>query len=203
LLADHTNAENINILTYSAGVQIASPALSIIGRTTEKEKRKGMRIGEIYYAAADIGVDTFTKHLQKYIDMPLSTTLTINLNDSVLSMAAWRAKVSRAGNPDSGDLGVEKNKWVQDASNGGELNIIKVSAETVTGMSSRSHDYWFTHPWVSSDLLTQFLFHKTPAQRGLEETVNDNGLRYWTFPQDYPERIIDILNQAVETRRSQ
>ncbi|GMR05812.1 MAG: hypothetical protein BMS9Abin25_0387 [Gammaproteobacteria bacterium] len=202
LLAEYTNAENINILTYSAGVQIASPALSIIGRKT-KEERKAMRLGEIYYAAADIGVDTFTKHLQRYIDMPRSTTLTINTNDSVLSMAAWRAKVSRAGNPDTGDLSVEKNRWIQKASRQPGLNLIKVSAETVSDMSSRAHDYWFTSPWVSSDLLTQFLFHKAPAQRGLEETVNDNGLRYWTFPQDYPERIIDILNQTVETRRSQ
>jgi hypothetical protein len=41
LLAEHTNAENINILTYSAGVQIASPGLDIIGRNTKKEKRCG------------------------------------------------------------------------------------------------------------------------------------------------------------------
>lgn len=203
LLAEHTNAESINILTYSAGVQIASPALSILGIKTEKEKRKAIRLGEIYYAAADIGVDTFTKHLQRYIDMPRSTTLTINLRDSVLSMAAWRAKISRAGSPDTGDLSLEKNKWIQNASRQPGLNLIKVSAETVSGMSSRSHDYWFTHPWVSSDLLTQFLFHKAPAQRGLAETVNDDGLRYWTFPQDYPERIVEILNQAVATRRGE
>ena len=201
LLSEHTNAENINILTYSAGVQIASPALSMIGRNAEKEKRKDVRIGEIYFAAADIGVDTFTKHLKNYIDMPRSTTLAINLNDSVLTLAAWRANISRAGNPDTRDLSEEKNKWIQNASVQPGFNIIKVSAETVSGMSSRSHDYWFTHPWVSSDVLTQFLFHKTPAQRGLAETVNEEQVRYWMFPADYPERIIEILNQAVATRR--
>ena len=201
LLSEHTNTENINILTYSAGVQIASPALSIIGSNTIKEKRKDVRIGEIYFAAADIGVDTFTKHLKNYIEIPRSTTLAINLNDSVLTLAAWRAKISRAGKPDTGDLSEEKNKWIQNASIKRGLNIIKVSAETVSGMSSRSHDYWFTHPWVSTDVLTQFLFHKTPAQRGLAETVNEEQVRYWNFPADYPERIIEILNQAIATKR--
>jgi len=32
--------------------------------------------------------------------------------------------------------------------------------------------------------------------------VNDKGLRYWVFPQDYPGRIIDILDQAVATDKS-
>jgi esterase/lipase superfamily enzyme len=203
LLAEHTHAENINILTYSAGVQIASPALDIIGRNTKKEKREAMRLGEIYFAAADIGVDTFTKHLQNYIDMPRSTTLTINMRDSVLSLAAWRTNVSRAGSPDTGDLSEEKNRWIQNASMGSGLNIIEVSAETVSGMSSRSHDYWFTHPWISSDVLTQFLFHKTPGERGLIESVQSDNLRYWTFPPNYPQRIIDIVKQATETKRSQ
>ena len=203
LLAEHTHAENINILTYSAGVQIASPALDIIGRNTKKEKREEMRLGEIYFAAADIGVDTFTRHLQNYIDMPRSTTLTINMRDSVLSLAAWRTNVSRAGSPDTGDLSEEKNRWIQNASTGSGFNIIEVSAETVSGMNSRSHDYWFTHPWVSSDVLTQFLFHKAPRERGLVENVEENNIRYWTFPPDYPERIIDIVTQAAASRRSQ
>ncbi len=203
MLAEHTNAENINILTYSAGVQIASPALDIIGRNTKKEQREEMRLGEIYFAAADIGVDTFTRHLQNYIDMPRSTTLSINMRDSVLSLAAWRTTVSRAGSPDTGDLSEEKNRWIQNASMESGLNFIEVSAETVSGMSSRSHDYWFTHPWVSSDVLTQFLFHKPPRERGLVENIREDNIRYWTFPPDYQERIIEIVKQAAEIRRSQ
>ena len=193
LLAKHTDAENINILAYSAGAQIVSPALDIIGRNTGKEERKELRLGEIYYAAGDIGVDTFVKHLQSYIDMPRSTTLAMNLSDRVLALAARRNKISRVGRPEEDDLSPEKIQWIQNASTTSRLNIIKVSTETVSGMRPSSHDFWYAHPWVSSDILTQFLFHMPPAERGLVEAVRDDNLRYWTFPPDYPERIIDII----------
>ena len=201
MLAEHTNAKNINILAYSAGAQIVSPALDIIGRKTKEENRKDLRLGEVYFAAGDIGVDTFVKHLQSYIDMPLSTTLAINLGDSVLAWAARHNKVSRAGRPSREDLSVEKNQWVQNVTMGSKLTIIKVNPETVRGLMPRSHDFWYSHPWVSSDVLTQFLFHKGPGERGLSEATREEGLRYWTFPPNYPEIIVDIVAQAKETRR--
>lgn len=203
LLAQHTQAKNINILAYSAGAQIISPALDIIGRNTAEGKRKDFRLGEIYYAASDIGVDTFVKHLQNYIDMPRSTTIAVNRNDRVLALAAWRNKVSRLGRPDIDGLSEEKTQWLKGISNMPGLTIIKVSSETVSGMRTASHDFWYAHPWLSSDILSLFLFHKRPAERGLVEEVNDNNIRYWTFPPDYPARIIDIIKQAVETNRSQ
>lgn len=193
LLAKHTEAESINILAYSAGAQIVSPALDIIGRNTEKEKRKDLRIGDVYYAAGDIGVDTFVENLQSYLDMPRSTTLAMNLSDSVLALAARRNKISRVGRPDKEDLGPEEIQWIQKASTTSRLDIIKVSTETVRGMRRSSHDFWYAHPWVSSDILTQFLFHKPPGERGLLEGIQDDNLRYWTFPPDYPDRIIDII----------
>jgi len=201
MLAEHTNAKNINILAYSAGAQIVSPALDIIGRNTKEGNRKDLRLGEVYFAAGDIGVDTFVKHLQSYIDMPRSTTLAINLGDSVLAWAARHNKVSRAGRPSLEDLSVEKNQWVRNATMKSKLTIIKVNPETVRGLMPRSHDFWYAHPWVSSDVLTQFLFHNGPGERGLTEVTREEGLRYWTFPSNYPEIIVDIVAQAKETRR--
>jgi esterase/lipase superfamily enzyme len=194
LLAQHTGAKNINILAYSAGAQIVSPALDIIGANTPEDKRNDYRLGEIYYAASDIGVDTFIKHLKNYYDMPRSITIAINRHDRMLAIAAWRNKISRLGRPDIDDLSEEKNQWLQDVSKLPELTIIKVSAETVSGMRTSSHDFWYSHPWVSSDILTMFLFHKGPEERGLVETVAENNIHYWKFTADYPERIIDIIS---------
>lgn len=201
LLAEHTEARNFNVLAYSAGAQIVSPALDIIGRNTEKEMRKQFRLGEVYFAAADIGVDTFIEHLESYIDIPRSTTLAMNLNDSVLALAARRTRVSRAGSPNAEDLTPEKYEWIQNASLETGLSIIKVSAETVSGMSARSHDFWFSHPWVSSDVLTLFLFNRPPGERGLVEAVHDDGQRYWVFPPDYPEQIVGIVKDAADAKR--
>jgi hypothetical protein len=59
-----------------------------------------------------------------------------------------------------------------------------------------SHSFWYTHPWINSDVLVQFMFNAAPEQRGLVENFNEGGPRYWTFPPDYPERIIRILKEA-------
>jgi len=201
MLAEHTDAQSINILAYSAGAQILSPALDIIGRNTGVDKRKALRLGEVYFAASDIGVGTFVKHLQSYIDMPRSTTLAINRGDSVLAFSAIRNRESRIGRPDRDDLSPIKDQWIRNASMEPALSIIGVSAGTVPGMSSRSHDFWYSHPWVSSDILTQFLFHKSPGTRGLTETASADGLHYWLFPPDYPDRIIDVVKQAVEAKQ--
>jgi esterase/lipase superfamily enzyme len=200
LLAEHTNARQINVLAYSAGAQILSPALDIIGRNTLKDKRNELRIGEIYYAASDIGVGTFVRHLQSYIDIPRTITLGINRGDRVLALSARRNRESRVGRPSADDLNPVENQWIRKASFESGLSIIQVSAETVTGMSSRSHDFWYSHPWVSSDILTQFLFQKDPQQRGLVESTTSNNLRYWTFPPDYPERIIGIAKLAAKAK---
>ena len=193
LLAQHTHAKHINVLAYSAGAQILSPALEILGKNTAEGKRKKYRLGEIYFAASDIGVDTFVKQLQHYIDMPRSITMAINLSDRVLAIAAWRNKISRLGRPDLDDLSEEKKQWLREVSDMPELTVIKVTSETLSGMRAASHDFWYAHPWVSSDALTLLLFHKRPAERGLVEIVKDNNIRYWTFTPDYSERIIDII----------
>ncbi len=70
LLNEHTAAENINILAYSAGTQIVSPGLAILGREKKGEKRRQLRLGEVYFAGADIAVDTFVEHLQTYRTSP-------------------------------------------------------------------------------------------------------------------------------------
>ena len=196
LLNEYTNAKNINILAYSAGSQIVSPGLAILGREKKGESRQKLRLGEVYFAGADIGIDTFLEDLQSYIDIPRSVTLTINLKDTVLAMAEWHHGVSRAGRPRAEDLSPEAAQWARNASVESGLDIIGVDEKTVTGLSSGAHDFWYGHPWISSDVLVQFLFHADPLKRGLVENYNEHGLRYWTFPPDYPDRILRIIHEA-------
>ncbi len=201
LLDEHTDTRSINILAYSAGAQILSPALDIIGRNTAKDNRKDSRFGEIYFAAPDIGVSTFVKHLQAYIDMPNNVALSFNRGDRILAFSARRNREPRIGRPNVDDLNPTEFQWLKKASIESALSIIEVSAETVAGMSSRSHNFWYSHPWVSSDILTKFVFQKGPRERGLVEMKRDNNARYWVFPSDYPQRIVDIVRQASEVKR--
>jgi len=196
LLNEYTTAKNINILAYSAGSQIVSPGLAILGQDTKGERRRELRLGEVYFAGADIGIDTFVEDLQTYLDIPRSVTLTINLKDTVLAMAEWHHGVSRAGRPKAKDLSPEAAQWGRNASVESGLDIIGVDEKTVIGLSSGAHDFWYAHPWISSDVLVQFIFHADPLKRGLVENYNEHGLRYWTFPPDYPDRIIGIILEA-------
>jgi esterase/lipase superfamily enzyme len=200
LLNNYTIAENINILAYSAGSQIVSPGLAILGREKKGESRRQLRLGEVYFAGADIGIDTFVEHLQAYLDIPRSVTLTINLKDTVLAMAEWHHGVSRAGRPKPEDLRPEAAQWARNISVDSGLDIIGVDEKTVIGLSSGAHDFWYAHPWISSDVLVQFIFHADPLKRGLVENYNEHGLRYWTFPPDYPNRIIGIILEAKKEK---
>ena len=196
LLNEYATAKNINILAYSAGSQIVSPGLAILGREKKGERRRKLRFGEVYFAGADIGIDSFVEHLQTYLDIPRSVTLTINLKDTVLAMADWHHGVSRAGRPKAKDLRPEAAQWGRNASVHSGLDIIGVDEKTVIGLSSGAHDFWYGHPWISSDVLVQFLFHADPLKRGLVENYNEHGLRYWTFPPDYPDRNIGTILEA-------
>ncbi|MBC2713853.1 MAG: alpha/beta hydrolase [Desulfobacteraceae bacterium] len=202
-LSKYTTAEKINILAYSAGAQIASPGLAILGKETHGEKRNQLRLGEVYFAAPDIGTDTFVEHLKSYIDIPRSVTLTINMKDSVLALARRHHGISRIGSPDKKDMNEEDKKWGQNATWGSGLYVIGVDDKTVKGMSAGAHDFWYSHPWISSDILIQFLFHADPPERGLTENFSDQGLRYWTFPEDYPDRITSILRETKKEMQAQ
>lgn len=63
LLADHTTAEHINILAYSAGGKVASTALFEMRRTfpdlNPDELREKFRIASVVFAAADVSIDVF------------------------------------------------------------------------------------------------------------------------------------------------
>ncbi len=196
LLAAKSRAEHINILAYSAGAQIASPGLAAIGRDAARDRGASLRLGEVYFAAADVGTDAFLSHLQDYLDIPRSVTLAVNLNDTILAMAERHHGVSRIGRPSPADVDDANAAFAREASNSGRFDIIGVDRDTVAGLSSGAHNFWYAHPWISSDVLVQFLFHEGPEVRGLSENRDSKGLRYWTFPPDYPERIIGIIQQA-------
>jgi esterase/lipase superfamily enzyme len=73
LLAQHTNARYIDVLAYSAGAQVLSPALAALrakhASDEEGALRKRFRLGEIYYAAPDFDFRTFLSNLATYDGM--------------------------------------------------------------------------------------------------------------------------------------
>ncbi len=70
LLSQHTAAEHINVLAYSAGSQVVSPGLVALRGLRRGNGR--LRLGEVYFAAPDVALRDFAAHLPHYVDHRIS-----------------------------------------------------------------------------------------------------------------------------------
>jgi esterase/lipase superfamily enzyme len=202
LLGRHSTARNIDILAYSAGAQVLSPALAKLrqkyGTEDIEQLKERLRLGEIYFAAPDVDFRVFLENLAIYIDLPNHVTLALNPDDSVLKFAARHHRVSRAGRPDPDELNAEETQWVIEASRKMPLDILWITSETIQDMDKGSHSFWYSHPWVSTDVLVLFLLQARPQDRGLADYEGERGARVWYFPEDYPEQSSRAISRLKE-----
>jgi hypothetical protein len=84
-----------------------------------------------------------------------------------------------------------------DASNELRFDMINVNPDDIPNLPPGSHAFWYEDPWVSGDLLVQFLLDRPPDQRGLDAQTSPNGKRYWGFPVDFDQRVRRIVRGAV------
>ncbi|MGY6215515.1 alpha/beta hydrolase [Methylolobus aquaticus] len=198
LLATHTAAEHINVLAYSAGAQIVSPGLAALHRPSRRGRPQSPpRLGEVYLAAPDIALRTFIAELPQYLDATRRVTVSANLDDAALGLSKWLHGGSRLGNPDPSELSEAESHWLIGAAARLSFDLINVKPEAIPGMPRRAHAFWYDHPWVSSDVLLKFLFHIPPEARGLNQSRTAQGFPYWTFPSDYPQRVVAIKRRLL------
>ncbi|HKE42888.1 MAG TPA: alpha/beta hydrolase [Casimicrobiaceae bacterium] len=198
LLARHTHAEHINILAHSLGSRIVSLALASLGTSAKgvqrDELRDRLRLGEVYYAAADIEIKDFVSQLKHYADLPLRTTLQANRDDGILALLGAFPGSSRAGRLNVDELNDSDREALKYWANGSRLDIVDVTSERGGNLMARGHALWYERRWVSSDVLLEFMYHVPPQMRGLEASDSD-GLRRWMFPSDYEKRVAAALQR--------
>jgi hypothetical protein len=197
LLAENTNVEKINILSYSAGAQLATKALAVLGSddggADREEYRKSLRLGTIYFAAPDAEFVSFFGQLRSYVDLVDNVTITVSESDSVLKLSERFSKKSRLGMPNPDEADPEDREWAQTLSRTEKLDIIRIDAEVIPGIKSGAHNYWYNSPWVSTDTIITMNAHIRPENRGLVSAVGENGAQIWTFAPDHSQRISRIL----------
>ncbi len=196
-LSRHSSARHINVLAYSAGAMVVSPGLahlrSLYGGLPATRLRERLRLGEVYFAAPDVDLKSFVSDLTRFKDIACNVTVTINLNDSVLALSQMHQGSSRAGRPDVRELTPEETRWIIHATHGADFDVIDVNSKNIPDFSTGSHSFWYSNPWVSSDVLTQFLYHASPDRRGLVERITGEGDSSWYFPPDYPRRVVEAV----------
>lgn len=197
LLARYSKAEHIDLIAYSAGAQVLSPALVALREAyphlSTQAVREHLRLGQVYFAAPDIALRDFADQLPKYIDITDNVTVSINMKDSVLNLAQSHQGLSRAGRPDVNELSEEQTRWFIDLARTPRLSLIDILGSQLHDMKKGAHDFWYSHPWVSSDVLIKFLFNAPPEKRALNSVLSERNARLWYFPDDYPDRVIEAV----------
>jgi esterase/lipase superfamily enzyme len=203
LLAAKTQATSIDVLAYSAGAQVASPGLAMLGMgragESRAELRRRLRLGQIYFAAPDIDTRRFVDDLGQYIDLAERVSVAANLNDSVLRVAALVHRSSRAGRPNPTELDAEQSAFLIEASQRLDFDLLKVDPNDIPHLPPGSHAFWYDDPWVSGDLLGLLLLRAKPQQRGLVAQTTVGGTRFWTFPADFDQRVARLFAEARDS----
>jgi len=91
-LADRTKAENIHILSYSAGARIVSQALHELRLMAYgiqvSQLKKTLKIGQVIFTAPDIDLMLFAaRYRDGFDDIPENITIYTNSNDTALNWA--------------------------------------------------------------------------------------------------------------------
>jgi esterase/lipase superfamily enzyme len=193
MLGANTRATAIDVIAYSAGAQVASPALARLGAGQPGESRDALRarlrVRNVYFAAPDIDTRRFVDEMRVYKDVVSRVTLSVNLNDSALRFAQFVHRASRAGRPDPTELSEEQTAFLVEAAERVSFDLVNVDPYDIPGLPVRSHAFWYEDPSVSADLLGLLLLNAAPPRRGLDEEASPRGLKYWRFPPDYAERV--------------
>jgi len=188
LLAEHTTAEHINILSYSAGGKVASKALFEMRHNFPEldpdELRDKFRIASVVFAAADVSIDVFFNRLPSISELVDQVVITVTDDDNALKAAdKFMGGTFRVGEEKVATIEeafIIKNKL-------SNVEIIDVShGQEVRGFNIVGHHYWYRHPWMSSDIIFLMRTDLPPHRRGLSPTELEG---VWYLAPDYPENI--------------
>jgi esterase/lipase superfamily enzyme len=198
-LAEETEARRIHVLAWSAGARVLTQALTSLRERhpdeSTDELRERLRIATAYFAAGDIPRDEFLDALPTIHGITHRVIVTNSDKDEALITA----KVVMGGERRIGHAGHQLTPEQEGLINSMErLEVINLSlGHEVRGFDIAGHQYWFNHPWASSDVLLAIRTDLPPHQRGLVQ-VQDSVL--WSMPADYPERLRASLGAAESLR---
>ncbi len=103
-----------------------------------------LRGGGVFPANAlpDVDLKAFIDHLPRYADLARMVSISININDFVLSLAEGHHGVSRAGRPNADELSPEERQWVVEVSKRSTLDIIDIKSEDIPDLDKGAHSFW-------------------------------------------------------------
>ncbi len=201
-LATDSIARRIHIVTWSAGGRLVTRALSDLYERHHDpavDLRARLRLGTIYFAAADVPGSEFIEALPRIDALAQRVVVTASSNDGALNIAhRFMGGDVRIGQLRNRALPEDQLRTVLDAE---RLEVIDMSrGADQRGFDITGHRYWFDHPWASSDLVLAIRSDLDADERGLEAQSANSVL--WSLPADYPERLLEMLSRpGIQIRK--
>jgi pimeloyl-ACP methyl ester carboxylesterase len=200
-LAAHTNAERINIVSWSAGGRVMSKALEVLrtrySALDSDTLRNRFRLGLVIFAAADVPKVDFIERLPGIHDVSGRVVVMMSDDDGALRMG----RVFMQGGERTGMINedeVDPDYEARLVARLDRLEILDVSHfQEERGFDITGHAYWWAHPWTNTDVLVHIRTLMSAEERGLAPTGYD---RVWGFPLDYPARAEAAVNEWVTSR---
>ncbi|MGM0659284.1 MAG: alpha/beta hydrolase [Pseudomonadota bacterium] len=200
MLARHSDAEKINIVSWSAGGRLVTRALKTLSERhpelSSAEWTRRFRIGTVYYAASDVPRAEFLDELDALERVSDRIIVTVTDNDGALKLARrFMGGGYRLGDR-RGELSPGQFEQLMEAES---LEVIDVSmGAQERGFDISGHRYWLDHPWASNDVLLAVRSDLRPEERGL---VQSELPFLWFIPPDYPQRLRQsMLRPDLEMR---
>ncbi len=187
-LAQHSTAERIHVLAYSAGCETATLALRELREAnatlSPEELHAKLRLANVVMASGDVTVTEFLDDLAAIHDIARRVTVLVSDADGALEAAErWMGGAVRIGEENS----MEALESFLESRPCPRVSLIDVSLDRDSrGFDIAGHHYWYRHSWVSADLLMLLLTDRDAGQRGL---VPGPWHQVWGLPADYPQRL--------------
>lgn len=157
---------------------------------SDEDLRKRLRIGTVYFAAADVPSNEFLDSLPAINALTSRIIVTESSSDGALTMASrFMRGGSRIGQQNT-SLSADQMKVVRAAD---RLEVIDVSRGSEDrGFDITGHRYWISHPWASSDVVLAMRSDLDPEDRALEPTEFSF---LWGIPSNYPARLRELRDK--------
>jgi len=194
-ISEHSRAERIHIVGYSAGTRLVGRAVADLGLLayglSDDELRERIRLGHVILTGSDVDRAALGGYiLDGALRLPASITVYASATDKALGLSSLVFGRHRTGQLQ--DIGVPGPSARAFFENTTGLRIIDVS-HAEGSATGNGHAYFRASPWVSSDILMTLLYDLPPEERGLAWSED---LPIWTFPDDYAQRSRDALRTS-------
>lgn len=191
-LARETDAEEIDLMTYSAGARVLSGAMHELrlkySAMDAAQVQDHLRIGNVVFTGPDIDAAAWGAHYRDgATEIAKDVTIYTTRGDRALGMSRFIFGWNRLGSVSVTDFSPWAVEYLQQTD---EVAFIAVT-EAENAKQDNAHGYFRRSPWVSTDILLTLALDLPPDQRCL---VRDPDSPVWNFPDDYRESVSELVD---------